>query len=95
LFRGGLVNIGHFLQRMLPPNFREMMRMNVVCFLLFLFARKMKMMGNAVPYSDLSVCCFPGALKLEDGFAKWIVAWQACNDPASETFTLCPVAHAF
>jgi hypothetical protein len=49
---------------MLPPNFREMMRMNVVCFLLFLFARKMKMMGNAVPYSDLSVCRFPGDLKL-------------------------------
>jgi hypothetical protein len=69
--------------------------MNVVCFLLFLFARKMKMVGNAVPYSNLSVCHFPGALKLEDGFAPWMVAWQAHNDPASETFTLCPVAHAF
>jgi hypothetical protein len=53
------------------------------------------MMGNAVPYSDLSVCCFPGALKLEDGFVPWMVAWQARNNPASETFTLYPVAHAF
>jgi hypothetical protein len=95
LFCGRLVDIGRFLQRMLPPNFREMMRMNVVCFLLFLFARKMKMMGNAEPYSNLFVCCFPGALKLKDGFAPWMVAWQARNDPASETFTLCLVAHAF
>jgi uncharacterized protein (DUF2236 family) len=80
LFRGRLVDIGHFLQRMLPPNFREMMRMNVVCFLLFLFARKMKMMGNAVPYSDRSVRRFPSALKLEDGFAPWMVAWLRVSE---------------
>jgi hypothetical protein len=72
---------------MLPPNFREMMRMNVVCFLLFLFARKMKMMGNAVPYSDRSVCRFPSALKLEDGFAPWMFAWlrMSKTENVSET----------
>ena len=72
-----------------------MVRINVVCFLLPFLSGKMKMVGNTVPDSNLSVCCFTGALKLEDGFAPWMARWHACNDPDSKIFAVCPVAHAF